>query len=680
MAMRELVDAECGGANPLMKLTSHMTQEGGAWRHRSTPTIPPTSIEIATEEELVNEFLQSPARPPHSFDMGQLLEEMQQIDQQNYRPAPQRAPGVAALALSGDWASEFLSGADSASSSGQAGLGDTADADWTKEFITDATDPGRWAEEYLEQSEEKLWLGDLGEKEHEWTKEYQPGDELKQTANELVSKVDDPKLQNTEFLRFIRQIGEGSVTVEDRAGKQDTDRAQTQEAQNWASNLNQFLVKTGGGSLPLESHEFNKKIDKAKAKQARQWATVARQVSVESAESWVDEFAASGPDFQQAKAAVESDVDFWEKLQQEWEEMAKRDAESHPWLSDFDQLLTTSYDKGYQFEEDNPYLAHQDPLAEGVRRMEAGDIPGAVRLFESAVQREPENQLAWQYLGTCQAENEQEFAAISALRKCIELKKDNLTALMALAVSFTNESLHRQACETLRDWLRHNPKYQPVLGQSEQEREQDGARERDKERERFGSLLPESLFTEVQSMFLSAANSDPARVDPQLQCGLGVIFNLSGEYDKAVDCFTAALSVTPQDYLLWNKLGATLANGSRSEEAVAAYRRALELQPGFIRSRYNLGISCVNLGAHREAVEHFLEALSLQRQASGEGAGASKGPGGVAATMMSDNIWSTLRMALSMMGESSLYTAADRRDLDTLLTHFCQRDVEGGGE
>lgn len=49
----------------------------------------------------------------------------------------------------------------------------------------------------------------------------------------------------------------------------------------------------------------------------------------------------------------------------------------------------------------------------------------------------------------------------------------------------------------------------------------------------------------------------------------------------------------PQDYSLWNKLGATLANSSQSGEAITAYQKALDLKPNYMRAWTNMGISQV---------------------------------------------------------------------------------------
>lgn len=350
-----------------------------------------------------------------------------------------------------------------------------------------------------------------------------------------------------------------------------------------------------------------------------------------------------------------SDVDFWEDLQKEWNHAARETPSSHPWLSEFENLSEPYRD--YKFAEENPLDEVENAFDEGLKKLQENDIPSAVLLFEAAVRKDPQHEEAWQYLGTSQAENEQDPAAIAALRKCLSLNPQNLSALMAVAVSYTNESLQAQACDALLQWLKHNARYQALMSADTVQSSEASAFP-------VTSIMSNEQHSRTRDLFIAAARLSPTDPDPDVQSGLGVLFNLSGEYDKAADCFRAALTVRPNDSLLWNRLGATLANGSRSEEAVDAYRQALQLSPGFIRSRFNLGISCINLGSYREAAEHFLTALNMQS--------VGRGPRGVLQpnTAVSENIWSTLRMVFTLLNRPDLYKVADRRDLAFLNREF----------
>ncbi|ESK96620.1 peroxisome targeting signal receptor [Moniliophthora roreri MCA 2997] len=303
----------------------------------------------------------------------------------------------------------------------------------------------------------------------------------------------------------------------------------------------------------------------------------------------------------------------------------------------------------YTFEVDNKFM---DPstssgsmLAQAKALLEQnGSLSEAALLLEAAIQKGDLGEggyEAWILLGETRNMDEREELGMRALAEGVqraEAAGAQGAGMMSLAISYTNESFDRASHVMLLGWLR--ARY-PDLHVPE---------------ETIQAMSKNSAWdthNRITDLYLTLARQQHSQgvVDADVQIGLGVLFYTNGEFDRAKDCFETALSVRPHDYLLWNRLGSSLSNGSKPEEALGAYKEALQLRPTYTRAIYNVGVACLNIGADKEAAEHFLSALALQQSTSGE---------------TSDQLWFTLRRALLMMGRLDLADQAKREAKSSL--------------
>ncbi|KAI9262031.1 hypothetical protein BY458DRAFT_439385 [Sporodiniella umbellata] len=675
--------ADCGPANPMSGLMKQFQQDRSLQQDRfaleqrgegSKPTFrSQNNNRMHDNRQFTDEFFreESARKVAGPFEFSKLNQELESIQPKHngwaadfahhQQPAAhqqfeefekvyqQKQPLTQQL-HNGNWASEF--------SEFQTGsqipiLTQTERVAFEKAFDeAKQVSPMTWENEFAEQ---ESWASEFA-KETEPVVVQHDNDALARTAGMLLDSVDiesNPKFKNSQFMNLMRRLRDSEVKVEGNTMVE----SKTSGSEDWAS---QFTQQAGGSqSGNIWSAEFAKKAERGWTDEFHH-----EQKQHQFPGDWASEFNKKDMSTEQMQELFGKGTETDDWVQQYNRNISHlKESQDHEWDSmqkDWDKFkpeqglgyrATQPEHNVYNFAINNPFLIHPESIQSGSR----SSLAESILATEARVQLQTSDSGAWKELGLKQQENERDAAAIAALKQAVKLNPSALDAWMALAVSYTNENCRSDAYDSLEQWIANHNQYRHLSQKHGQT-----------------NIRPENRHAHITSLFIEAARSSPgAEMDPDVQVGLGVLFNVSGEYMKAIDCFKAALASKPQDYLLWNKLGATLANSRNPTDAIDAYFNALEINPSYVRARYNLAISCINLGQHREAAEHLLNALALQRSSEQLGDQAimvdDRGNRISVSGGMSDNVWSSLRM---LMLTDDLAQQCETRNLDAFRRDF----------
>ncbi|XP_062191621.1 peroxisome biogenesis protein 5-like isoform X2 [Phragmites australis] len=485
---------------------------------------------------------------------------------------------------------------------------------WITEFGKQNSSPEDWAYSFEQQYGPSGWASEFEQHQSQMAMGHMGGanmanlaamEQSRMLAQTLASN-NDPKFQNSKFFQFVSKMSRGELIIEDNQVKQGSasqssgwaDEFQTQYNSNANSWADQFVHEEGADKWVSEfSSEHNQGgINK----------------------NWVDEF---------------SKLNVTDKWAEEFSGGGFGESSADPWVDEFqEQLVASKQSSGasrgvYVFSEMNPYVGHPNPMQEGQDLFHKGLLSEAVLALEAEVLKNPDNAEGWRLLGITHAENDDDQQAIAAMMRAHEANPTNLEVLLSLGVSHTNELEQGEALRYLYRWLQNHPKY-------------------------GGLAPPQSTDSpygpDVVRLFNEAAQMSPEDADVHIV--LGVLYNLSREYDKAIASFKTALQLKPQDYSLWNKLGATQANSIQSADAILAYQQALDLKPNYVRAWANMGISYANQGLYEDSIRYYVRAVAMNPKA--------------------DNAWQYMRISLSNASRADMIAACDSRNLDALQKEF----------
>ena len=124
---------------------------------------------------------------------------------------------------------------------------------------------------------------------------------------------------------------------------------------------------------------------------------------------------------------------------------------------------------------------------------------------------------------------------------------------------------------------------------------------------KYHGITTHTIYNDIFGYIQNQEKHQPAYVE----FFIGLTFYMKGEYEKAIEHYDQAISLSPQISQSYNNRGIAKSNLEEYEEAIADFSKAISFNPQDDASYNNRGIAKGKLKKYEEAIADFNEAIRL---------------------------------------------------------------------
>ncbi len=215
-----------------------------------------------------------------------------------------------------------------------------------------------------------------------------------------------------------------------------------------------------------------------------------------------------------------------------------------------------------------------------------GDVEGAIKETEKACNLAPGNASVRAQLGELYLANNRPEDSVEQWEKVLEFDGSNLQALHNLGAIRTDMGQYDKALEYLTRAKRLGSQNPGLF---------------------YNMGLCYSATNQPGEAIQAFQDSCDLETDPTVlarnRISLGEAYAVSGNFDKAIECWNTVLKDNPDDLFANYNMGLALLQRGEMEKARGFWRKAIEIEPSYISAHKNLAASYVMEGRFPEAIK-----------------------------------------------------------------------------